>query len=265
MRRLTIVLIICLLLAVGFNVLLHMMRNSNPYVLILNEEYIDTTNREDSLYRVSLGDIKDIAHANTEIVLDEHYKEVSVSRNEAESYYVGQFIAKENNQRLTDLKGELCNVRIVEKSENDDQITVGYVFGGEVEISFNMDGKYLNMISEKTEMIFKIEGQTFEYRLKKISKDVVGGQFGVVVNLLDEDALTRNGQQVDVEVIVEEKKDVVVVPEANIMINKAGEETVLVRTQSGYEYRKIATGIRQGNLVEVIRGLSEGEVIFENE
>ena len=76
-----------------------------------------------------------------------------------------------------------------------------------------------------------------------------------------EDFQLREGLTVTVSITVNERNDVLLVP--NKAITRQGQETyVQVLKDGGTEPRSIKTGISDWQLTEVIEGLSEGEQIL---
>jgi HlyD family secretion protein len=87
-----------------------------------------------------------------------------------------------------------------------------------------------------------------------------GGQTGQVPAILPQDFQLREGLTVTVSIIVDERKDVLLVP--NRAITRHGGETIVQVLKDGVvEERSIKTGISNYQNTEVIEGLSEGEQV----
>jgi len=85
-----------------------------------------------------------------------------------------------------------------------------------------------------------------------------GGQQGQMPTMIPEDFQLREGLTVIVSIIVEERNDVLMVP--NAAISRQGQETYVQVLKDGVvEERSIKTGISNWQYTEVISGLSEGE------
>ena len=88
-----------------------------------------------------------------------------------------------------------------------------------------------------------------------------GGQQGLAPAMIPEDFQLREGLTVTVSIIVEERNDVLLVP--NKAITRRGAETyVQVLSPDGVTTeRSITTGISDWQFTEVTEGLSEGEKV----
>jgi len=87
------------------------------------------------------------------------------------------------------------------------------------------------------------------------------GQQGLMPAMIPEDFQLREGLTVTVSIMVEEKDDVLLLPNAAI-IRQGGSTYVQVMSPNGViEERSITTGISNWQYTEVIDGLSEGEQV----
>ena len=87
-----------------------------------------------------------------------------------------------------------------------------------------------------------------------------GGQPGQMPTMIPEDFQLREGLTVTVTIIVEERNDVLLVP--NRAITRRGMETYVQVSKDGViEERAIKTGISNWQYTEVTDGLSEGEQV----
>jgi len=87
-----------------------------------------------------------------------------------------------------------------------------------------------------------------------------GGQPGQAPTMIPEDFQLREGLTVTVSILVEERNDVLLVP--NGAITRRGMETLVQVLRDGVpEERAITTGISDWQYTEVVDGLSEGEQV----
>ena len=88
-----------------------------------------------------------------------------------------------------------------------------------------------------------------------------GGQQGLMPTMLPEDFQLREGLTVTVSILVEERKDVLLVPNGAIT-SRGGQAYVQVVSPDGTtEERLVTTGLSDWQYTEVIDGLSEGEKV----
>lgn len=247
--------------------LMYEIRHSNPYLLQINKEDIDYNNVDyENLYQVSQGEISNVLSIQTNIE-KKHYNlyEVYVSHKIAEKYYVGQYLANCKEEIFGCNKNKECNIRIVAIQEELDNVKITYICGDKILVEFDISSDYVNKITEENDMNICIGEQKFEYSIKSIGQQIDNNKFSLIVELYDNMALARPGATVNAELIVEKKIDALLVPISSITSNEVGEEYVLLYNNDDYEYCKVKTGINEGQMVEIISGLSEGDIILDNE
>jgi HlyD family secretion protein len=89
-------------------------------------------------------------------------------------------------------------------------------------------------------------------------------QFDVLIEVENPEQLLRSGMNCNVTIVLSRKEDVLAVPLEAVQepaAGKPGEPTVIVVTAQGSEERPVALGERNGGMVEIVQGLSEGEEI----
>ena len=106
------------------------------------------------------------------------------------------------------------------------------------------------------------EGQITQEQAEEMMKEMQqaqGGQQGQVpMATLEEDFQLREGLTVTVSILVEERKDVLLVPSG--AITRRGMENIVQVLKDGVtEERSVTTGISNWQYTEVTKGLSEGE------
>lgn len=112
-------------------------------------------------------------------------------------------------------------------------------------------------------------GEVFIGRIKELSPvvDQISRTMEVKLSLNDIDSKLKAGMFVEVKIITEEKKGIVKLP-AESLINRFGEYYVFVLTESAdsneryiAEKRLVTPGLRMDNQLEIITGLSGGEIV----
>ncbi len=96
---------------------------------------------------------------------------------------------------------------------------------------------------------------------------VVGGVvlYSVKISIeVPEDSGVKTGMSASADIIITERKDVLLIPDRAIETDDQGRSIVKVMTEENQlEERQIVTGISDGFFTEVISGLSEGEKVLE--
>jgi hypothetical protein len=81
------------------------------------------------------------------------------------------------------------------------------------------------------------------------------------INLEDNDSLLRTGMSCKAEIIVAQYQDAVYVP-VQAVLRVGGKPTVFVVKDGSVEERQVEVGLDDNNVIRIISGLNEGEVIW---
>ncbi len=155
----------------------------------------------------------------------------------------------------TTLSTKLAVITNFDKMKVDIKIneydTLGVTEGKEVEIDVNaLDKKYtgaLNHISKTA---------TIENGVSYFEAEVD----------FDADDDIKSGMSVEIRLAVNDLKQVLTVPSAAVSDNEDGSSYVLVKGDGKNPVKKtVTTGATDGTYVQIVEGLSEGEVILENQ
>jgi RND family efflux transporter MFP subunit len=116
------------------------------------------------------------------------------------------------------------------------------------------------MIAEITTNILK--GSMFEGTVKLINPriDVQSGTVKVTVETYDESLQMKPGMFVEVRIIVGQKEDILVIPRKAVLY-KQNKTLVFVLNQMQVEQREVTLGLLEEDLVEIVDGLVEGDMI----
>ncbi|HWB14557.1 MAG TPA: HlyD family efflux transporter periplasmic adaptor subunit [Pirellulales bacterium] len=117
----------------------------------------------------------------------------------------------------------------------------------------------------------KILDREFQGEVTSIANQPEAGQrysnnvkeYATIVALDGEPQGLKPGMTADVEILVEEKKDVLAVP-IQCVVETRKKRRAWVRTPTGVEMRELALGATDDVSVEVIDGLKEGELVLLN-
>lgn len=105
-------------------------------------------------------------------------------------------------------------------------------------------------------------GRPIESRIDEIKPTVSAGNraLDAIVNFETNDGAFRGGGSVNARVVLQVKKDAIMVPEESVVLRPAG-KVVYVVAKGRVSQRMVETGLKQDGLQEVLKGLVPGEVI----
>ncbi|MCT4616634.1 MAG: efflux RND transporter periplasmic adaptor subunit [Candidatus Gracilibacteria bacterium] len=140
-----------------------------------------------------------------------------------------------------------------------------------IEIGVNLDQVDIVKVKKDQEVRIKFDafpGKVYEGEMGDISGTPVEKYDGVsyeikVLLKKDGDEVIYSGMTANVEIITDNKKDILLIPSTAIETNNEGETYVTVKNGDKKEKRKIEIGIANGKQTEVISGLKAGEEVVE--
>jgi RND family efflux transporter MFP subunit len=105
-------------------------------------------------------------------------------------------------------------------------------------------------------------GRAVETAIDEIKPTVNAGNraLDAIVRFDSDDGAFRGGGSVNARVVIEVKKDALMVPEQSVVLRPAGKVLYLV-ANGRVTQRLVETGLKQDGLQEIIKGLSPGEII----
>lgn len=105
-------------------------------------------------------------------------------------------------------------------------------------------------------------GRSVETAIDEIKPTVNAGNraLDAIVRFESDDGAFRGGGSVNARVVVEVKKDALMVPEHAVVLRPAGKVVYLVANGRATQ-RAVETGLKQDGLQEIVKGLRPGEVI----
>ncbi len=151
-------------------------------------------------------------------------------------------------------------------------VSLGSVFSNQKQITIPVDELDISRIQHGQKAVVTVEalsGQTFEGTVSKVSEmaDIQNGvaTYDVTITIPQGEKI-KAGMTADVEILVDSKKDVLLVP-VEAVIERNGGQFVMVPIQgqkdkeNRLEQIKVTTGIRNERYVEITEGLTEGQKI----
>jgi len=106
------------------------------------------------------------------------------------------------------------------------------------------------------------DGSKSEAKVAFISPIVAADSRTAMARLVlpNPDGLLRPGTFVDAGIVVPSKADAVVIPKAAVQL-VSDHSCVFVWGNSAFELREVELGVTDGNMIEILRGLKEGEAV----
>ncbi|HJT61682.1 MAG TPA: efflux RND transporter periplasmic adaptor subunit [Burkholderiales bacterium] len=105
-------------------------------------------------------------------------------------------------------------------------------------------------------------GRAVETAIDEIKPTVNAGNraLDAIVRFDSDDGAFRGGGSVNARVVIEVKKDALMVPEQSVVLRPAG-KVLYVVANGRVTQRLVETGLKQDGLQEIVKGLSPGEII----
>ncbi len=135
----------------------------------------------------------------------------------------------------------------------------------DVEVLVNVEESRIGQMSLNQNAALRVTaypGQDFPAVVTSIapvaSKDT--HTFPIKITPADEKGLLRSGMYADVSVLAQEKKGAVLVPRAAVTV-VGGKETIYVLKGDVVEQRAVTTGLSDGDHVEILSGVAQGDQI----
>jgi len=105
-------------------------------------------------------------------------------------------------------------------------------------------------------------GRPIESAIDEIKPTVSAGNraLDAIVRFETADGAFRGGGSVNARVVLEVKKDALMVPEQSVVLRPAG-KVVYIVANGRVVQRPVETGLKQDGLQEIVKGLAPGDVI----
>lgn len=246
-------------------VLTKVLENSNPYLLKIEKNKIEEDSMEyEDLYEVARGSISESIDLKKKISIQCYDSKTIKADNDMTDIYIGK-VVKAGKYFTTRYKKKFCekkDIRIMDIKKNKNSTYINYIFASDFVISLTLDKKYINKITEKSKITVTVNGKPIKSKLVSVGPEIVNDKFRLRMLVIDEELLTWPGSSLNINIVLEEKTDVVYVPKNCLFINEIGQEYVLLKKGMDYEIRYVESGISDGNIVEVSKGISEGDIVY---
>jgi multidrug efflux pump subunit AcrA (membrane-fusion protein) len=145
------------------------------------------------------------------------------------------------------------------------QAPVAMFVSQEVEVLVNVEENRIVQISKNQHASLRVAaypGQDFPAVVTSIAPvaDKETHTFAIKVTPLDEAGLLRSGMYADVSILAQEKQSTLLIPQTAVVLVNA-RESVYVVIDDIVELRPVATGLADGNYIEILSGLKPGDIV----
>ncbi len=135
-----------------------------------------------------------------------------------------------------------------------------------VEIETSISENLINKIAigDPVKVFVKsASAQEFDGTISELSPAPAQGSltYPLKVSIDNNDTLIKSGMFAEVRIVSANNKNVLAVPSDSVII-KGGESVVAVLEKDHATFRKVITGIDNGNYVEILQGLNEGDTVI---
>lgn len=239
------------------------------YEVNLDEEDISNDISEQDLYVVSKGDVSQKLVLNgtiSPIYGDEMYEVfVEGKASDIKSYVsLGQIVNKDEvyaefKNKEYKANNKICCIGI---EQNDIGVKYTFLEYSKLYVQIKVPEENItDSINGKTVSVF-CNNIKFEGKVTFVDNYCIDGFVSVKVEYKNEEILLRPGSSCVVEMVLDEKTDVIVVPTACVIYDEYSDEYRVMLYDGSASYTKtIEIGIIGDGVVEVISGMSADETI----
>lgn len=241
--------------------ILYLLKHSNPYLLNIDENVMEYDNVDyENLYQITYGSITQFINEQTVTDSKEYIiKHKIVSEKESQFFFVGQYL---KDEEIEDNE----SIRIISKEEIEGEVNFEYMVAKPITVDFEIDSQYINDITEKNELHISINDEEIPASIVKIGPNIKdNNKFTLKILINDTKAISRPGAKVDLKLVIAEKDSVLCLPSDCLYMDRLGQYYVMVNLGESIEIRDVEIGIHDDKMVEIIDGLSDGDVVIEKD
>lgn len=197
--------------------------------------------------------------------------QVEIARLNVES--IKQNISKQQKNIKADIDGTISVLNAVEGSMTSVQMPVVSVENtSELQGVLNVNQYDIANIKEGQEASVKFNNQAVKAQVERINPTATrtvsptgsDTTIKVILNLLEANNQLKPGFEVDVDVKVGEKKNVLKIPAEAVITDKDGNEKAYIVENGIAKLKNIRTGLTSDIEVEVLEGLNSGDKVILN-
>jgi hypothetical protein len=243
----------------------------SPYELMLGDGDLELQQFNDAdNYMIGKGRLIDKRYFTGTVVEEEQsFKTVSVNTtdNFELKTSLNEFVLAGSILAINDEGPIIAPVdgKVVEINNIDFNCNIILLDFTKLKIVFSIDGDLYANVDYHTAVKSYFGDYSFVTNIEFIDYKIVNGEFKVQANYKDEYHVTCPGLQVKVEVVVFQKDNCYIVPKMYLRQNSQGYYLVF-NEQGQYNYRNVVVGKITESEVEILSGVSAGQIIsFPND
>lgn len=226
-------------------------------------------NNNDDMYQVGRADVVNRLVIGGEVapVHEEEQLEIFIEGNKDDiKIYAGEGNILENGAVYAEYKGvqyKAPNKMYCLKTEKtDDGVKILFLDYSRLYIRAHIPEKYASAPIIKQQIDVKCNENSFAGTIAYVDGYCIDGMVDIRIDYPNQDVLLRAGAGCSMNIVLEEKNDVIAVPTSHVMYIPADESYRVLVVEGGASVsRRIEVGVIGDEMAEVRQGLNENEII----
>jgi HlyD family secretion protein len=162
--------------------------------------------------------------------------------------------------------GVIASLNISQGSRVSQQTAVAQLLSQEMEVSLNVPESAISQVKEGQSAALRLTAypdKDFPGKVTSIAPTAAKDTrtFEVKVTPTDGDGLLRSGMYANVSILVQERKNTLVVPQAAVTTQKKQPIVYVVKSDNTVEQRAVTTGLKDQTRIEILSGLQAGDSV----
>jgi HlyD family secretion protein len=162
--------------------------------------------------------------------------------------------------------GVIASLTISQGSRVSQQTVVAQLLSQAMEVSLNVPESAISQVKEGQSAALKLTAypdKDFPGKVTSIAPTAAKDTrtFEVKVTPTDGDGLLRSGMYANVSILVKEKKNTLLVPQAAVTMQKNQPIVYVVKSDNTVEQRAVTTGLKDQTQIEILSGLQAGDSV----
>lgn len=247
-----------------------MYQNDSNYNISIEKEDISYESSNNETYSVKVGNVVKSINITGQImpVYAEEQVKINIegkSANIKKNVSVGDMIEKdtifaEYNGNKYRAESKMCCIEI---TENEEGVSFVFLDYSKLYVEVGMPEKYISEMLCNKEVMISCNEENIKGNIEYIDYYCENGEVKTIIKYQNEEILLRPGSECMVNILIEEKKDVLAVPLQFIIYSETDNEFRVMSLEGDMTYTKnIEVGVIGNEMVEIISGINEDEVIM---
>ena len=162
--------------------------------------------------------------------------------------------------------GVIASLTISQGSRVSQQTVVARLLSQAMEVSLAVPESAISQVKEGQSAALKLTAypdKDFPGKVTSIAPTAAKDTrtFEVKVTPTDGDGLLRSGMYANVSILVQERKNTLVVPQAAVTMQKKQPSVYVVKSDNTVEQRAVTTGLKDQTRIEILSGLQAGDSV----